>query len=128
MKKQLSAGLITLLSMLNTGVALAASDWHTGTIDRILTDQRSANDATFPDALRYGGCAARVTPRPKTTLTSCGSYITMSCDAVLTSKATAKTNFDSAQLAFATGATVSFWIDDTLTISGSCFASSVIIQ
>ena len=128
MKKYISVSTILLLFTMNAGGVLAASDWHEGTIDRILTDQRSAGSTTYPDARKYGGCAARVTPRPKTTLAGCGSYITMSCDGVFTSKSTAQTNFDAAQLGYVSGATVAFWIDDSQKNSGSCFASSVIVK
>ena len=128
MKKYISVSTILLLFTMNAGGVLAATDWHTGTIDRILTDQRSAGSTTYPEALRYGGCAARVTPRPSSTLSGCGAYITMSCDGVFTSKSTAKNNFDAAQLGYVSGATVSFWIDNSQINSGSCFASSVIVQ
>ena len=119
---------ISLVGSCICSSALAAGGWHAGTIERLLLDNRDAGDPTYPTALRYGGCAARVTPHPNTTVATCGAYVSMGCDGVILSKSVANNNFGSAQLAYVASKRITFFIDDAYTSNGACIARSVIVE
>lgn len=121
-------GIITVVALFACEAAIAASGWHTATITRVLTDSRSAGDPAYPDALRYGGCAVRVTPNPNATVPACGNYISFGCDAEIYSRSVANTNYQAAQLAYVTGVSVSFWLDDRIMQNGSCVTPSVLVD
>ena len=82
--------------------ALAGTYLGEGTVLKIFTD---SND--------YGGCMAYISFDPNFAGTGCDNFVSFGCDGFYITKAQANTNFNLAQLALVTGATVNIFADTT---------------
>lgn len=73
-----------------------------------------------------GGCAIRVTPSPRTVISSCGNnWITFSCSGDHNSRSEGVNKYTLAQLAFVTGDQLRIGITDLQSHSGFCFGQWV---
>jgi hypothetical protein len=82
--------------------------------------------ATLTDDTNYGKCMVRVTPSPSTVLAGCGAgYVTLDCSADFGTKADAQRKLDASNLAFITNAQIRYYLDDTKTHNGYCYATRV---
>ena len=127
MRSHVISGLVVVTILFGTISAQAGVSWYTGTVVRLLSDERSANDPSYPDAKAFSGCAAYVTPAPSTSNPGCtGAYIALGCDGVVISKTAAEKNWANSQLALVTGNQIKYWLDDNLKTGGNCIAQSSI--
>ena len=111
----MKASLTTAVAALALALALPAQALEarvSGTITRTLADSTSAGDG-----VRFGGCAIYTTADFMEAGLNCtnGQPVAFSCDGRVTSKADAMRMLDSALLAFATGRSVTIWVDDDAT-------------
>ena len=77
------------------------------------------------DDSRYGGCMARLSVNPATSLAGCGNwYVTMDCLAAFpeSTKSVAAQKLSAAQLAYVTRNNVKVNVDDTRKANGFCVA------
>lgn len=78
------------------------------------------------DEERFGGCMAKLDRALVNFGLDCpGSWVTFSCSGTFTTKDVAYRMFDSAQMAFALGKSVSVQIDDTKKHNGHCYARRI---
>ena len=108
--------LMVTLTVLVSGGASGATGVLTGNVVQVLTDDDN-----------FGQCMARVSPSPATVLGACGAeWLTFDCSTDFGgSKTEASRKLDAANLALVTGNTIRFYITDSLTHNGFCFAERV---
>ena len=78
------------------------------------------------DQGRWGGCMVRIDQVLSNHLLDCpGQWVSFSCSGTFTTKDVAYRMFDSAQMAFALGKSVTLEINDTKKHNGFCYASRI---
>ena len=117
-KKVCQVGLALLfLAALALPLQAATMELKAVTIERTLTTTDE----------KFGGCMVWLSVSPTDEGLSCGNgnWVTFSCSGEHTSKSSALRMFDSAQMAFVMGRTVSVTVDDEKKHDSRCFVSRI---
>ena len=106
--------LFTTLLLL-AGTAYGATASLTTTVNRLLSHETA-----------FGGCMARLSDRPNSTGLNCkGFFVSFSCTGNFASLSAANRNFELAQIALLTDATVLVSMDDSRKHNGYCFVNRI---
>ncbi len=107
--------LLVLFGLFSPGIALGAGALITANVDRTLSDTEN-----------FGGCMAFLTaPIASVGLDCPGNWVSFSCTGDFAPKDAALRNFDSAQIAMLTGASVRIAVFDDKKHNGNCFGRRI---
>ena len=120
---------LSIISVLLCTQSAVAGQWVTREVNRLLTDSQTITDSQVGQTVKYGGCAAKLNSTLANTsgLSECGEWVTFDCGGAFASKSRGVTSFTSAQLAQVAGLEARIFVDNTKSINGFCWASSIAV-